>query len=335
MLPDQGSVSAELEKRGIPIFYRSLHENNGLLKYARAFAGFVAFLREQGIGGIMYMDFGWWKPAEVLAAKICRVPQLALIVFYRPELARRGFLRLVDRIVANSESTAEDFREAGLSGKTSVIYNFINTEDYENANPATLEDEQDCSHVIGYVGVLHPVKGIEYLLQAMPGVLQQFPSVRLVLAGQEKTEGQREKLEQLVSELDLNKRNVRFLGYQENIPALMKRFDLLAVPSLQEPFGFVLIEAGAAGTPVVASRVGGIPEIVSDGENGILCDPAAPEQLSEAICRLLSDKALRETYGRSLKAQVREKFSKQAVMKHWNEQWKMTFGEARREQGQG
>ena len=305
MLPDQGRVSAELEKRGIPIFYRSLHENNGLPKYAMAFAGFAAFLRKHGIAGIMYMDFGWWKPAEVLAARICRVPQLALIVFYRPELAKRGFLRFVDRIVANSESTAKDFREAGLSRKTSVVYNFIDTSEYENADPVTLEDQQDCPHVIGYVGVLHPVKGIEYLIQAMPEVLQQFPSARLVLAGQEKFEGQREKLEQLISELNLNQRNIRFLGYQENIPALMTRFDLLVVPSLQEPFGFVLIEAGAAGTPVVASRVGGIPEIISDGENGILCDPAAPEQLAEAICSLLSDRELRETYGQSLKARVR------------------------------
>lgn len=137
-------------------------------------------------------------------------------------------------------------------------------------------------------GLLHKRKGFEYLIRAMPRIIREAPKARLVIAG----DGiHRQHFEDIVSELGLHKK-VRFLGYlpRQKMVENYQDCSLFCLPSLSEPFGMVVLEAMACGKPIVATNVGGIPEIVAHGRNGLLVPPRSPEALAKAIVGLLSDK---------------------------------------------
>jgi glycosyltransferase involved in cell wall biosynthesis len=108
----------------------------------------------------------------------------------------------------------------------------------------------------------------------------------------------------------------RFLGYQSDIFPFLHAMDCVVLPSIMEGFGFVLVEAMAVGKPVIASRVGGIPEIVEDGVTGILVDPRDSQSLAKHIILLLQDPQRRLTMGRAGKKRVQEHFTS----KRMNEQ---------------
>ncbi len=139
------------------------------------------------------------------------------------------------------------------------------------------------TQVIFSAGTLHERKGYKYLISAYRKVLQKFPNSKLIIAG----EGpERKKLEKLINNLDLVNR-VMLLGQCENISELMQSANLFVLPSLKEAFGLVLLEAMQADLPVIASRVGGIPEIITEN-SGVMVEPADKNALIKAISRLLS-----------------------------------------------
>ena len=317
-LPGEGVMSRRLNERKVPILQRSLHENDNPFAYVFHFLRFCWFLLRNRVKLILFTDFVWWKPAEILAAKLFGIPMVTVIGFYRREAAERGFLRWVDVIIPNSHSTAQDFLDVGLGEKTKVIHNFLDLEAYENAKDIRSELSPGEGPLIGYVGVLHPVKGIEHLLQAVPEILSQHPSARLVLVGQEKEQGWQAHLESLVSKLGISEQ-VKFLGHRDDIPNVMKSLDILVVPSLEEPFGFINIEAGAVGTAVVASRTGGIPEIISNQESGLLIEPGNSNAISEAVQELLNDTEKRRRLGGALQARVHSYFTKERALQEWDE----------------
>jgi len=112
--------------------------------------------------------------------------------------------------------------------------------------------------------------------------------------------------------------SVSFLGSRSDIPSLMKSFDVLVVPSLNEAFGYINIEAGVCGLPVVASRIGGIPEVVIDKETGLLVEAENVEQIAKACCQLLSSREERGRLGGNAKKRVEEKFSADSQIPKWN-----------------
>jgi glycosyltransferase involved in cell wall biosynthesis len=159
--------------------------------------------------------------------------------------------------------------------------------------------------VIGTVGRLTEQKGQRTLLHAFARVLGDHPGAYLFIVG----EGElRSTLQTLAQELDIAGR-VIFTGYRDDAPRLMADFDVVAVPSLWEGFGLVLLEAMNAGRPVVASRVSAIPEIVLDGETGLLVPPDDAEALAAALGRLLGDHALAGEMGRRGRERLRSHFS--------------------------
>ena len=129
----EGRVPSLLTDRGVPVINRRLHENDNPFCYVYHFLSFAWYLIKNRIRLIHFMDYVWWKPAEILAAKILNVPMITIIDFYRREAARKGFLRWLDMIVPNSHHTAKDFHDAGLIEKTRVIHNFLDLEPYEKA----------------------------------------------------------------------------------------------------------------------------------------------------------------------------------------------------------
>lgn len=143
--------------------------------------------------------------------------------------------------------------------------------------------------VVGFVGRVEPRKGVVDLLRAAPALLQRRPDARIVIVGEDElgaSVAYREQAHALARELG---DRVLLTGAVPDASRLMPWFDVLAVPSLVEPFGTVAAEALAAGTPVVATRSGGMAEYVVDGRNGALVEPGDPAALADALDRVLAD----------------------------------------------
>jgi glycosyltransferase involved in cell wall biosynthesis len=144
------------------------------------------------------------------------------------------------------------------------------------------------------------------LLHAFSRIASAFPDVQLMLVGDGPL---RADLEQLASELQLRDRVV-FAGAKDraDVVEMLHGCSIFALPSRSEPFGIAVVEAMACGKPVIGTRTGGIPEIIDDGEDGLLVEPDNPDQLAEAILRLLSDASLRERMSARGPSKVRSKF---------------------------
>ena len=184
-------------------------------------------------------------------------------------------------VVACSQWAAEPLRPYVGLGKLHVIPN-------GTADLGFREREFCSTWTVGVVGRISPEKGQMEFLSAVALLKPEFPRVRFVLCGAPGVTAQRyfERVQALARDL-----SVEVLGWREDIASIFSELDLLVVPSKEEAMGRVLVEAFAAGVPVVAFAVGGIPEVVSDGETGFLVGDATPEALAARIRELLSGDA--------------------------------------------
>jgi glycosyltransferase involved in cell wall biosynthesis len=158
---------------------------------------------------------------------------------------------------------------------------------------------------IGWVGRMTAVKRTEDVLEALALLRDRGVEATLCLVGDGPDRAQ---LEQLAHELGIA-RDTLFLGYQEDVAPLYAAFDALVLPSGNEGTPVSVIEALAAGRPVVATRVGGIPDVVRDGEDGFLVDPGATDELAERLARLAADGELRERLGRAGRDRVLPRYA--------------------------
>lgn len=141
--------------------------------------------------------------------------------------------------------------------------------------------------VVGFVGRLVPRKGALDLVKAAPAIRAVRPDVRIVIAGDDPYDDEGSEYAAAVRASGA----VDHVGRVSDAPSILGHFDVLVLPSLQEPFGTVVAEAMAAGTPVVATRVDGLPELVQDGVTGALVDPGDTAALAVAVLRVLDDRA--------------------------------------------
>ena len=147
--------------------------------------------------------------------------------------------------------------------------------------------------MVGTIGWLLPIKGPMYLLKAMTEVWQTHPDIQLVYVGKGDLEKELKGEAYRTGVSD----KVKFLGWRDDIPEIMQILDIFVLPSLNEGMGRVLVEAMASGKPIVASKVGGIPDLVKDGHNGFLVGPGDVNGLSLAIKKLIEDEQLRLKMG--------------------------------------
>ncbi len=196
------------------------------------------------------------------------------------------------RYVAISEKIKCHWVEKGLNPKKiDVIYNVCQSSD-DDALPDS--DIPSMSEYDGYkiifVGRLIECKGIPFLVKGFGQILNNNINAKLFLVGDGEEEN---KLNEYISELNL-KQHVVFLGYKTNPKAFIRKADLLVLPSSEEGFGRVLLEAMDDGTPVIGTRIGGIPEIIEHGINGLLVDHGDIDALKKSIIEILEDKLLRK-----------------------------------------
>ncbi|MBA4775346.1 glycosyltransferase family 4 protein [Agrobacterium salinitolerans] len=228
--------------------------------------------------------------------------------------ASLAFARLFARLVAvNSNETGRAFIEAGgEADKVRIVYNGFDPAKariYEPGAAARLRAEMGLGPqpLVGLFGRLSEWKGQHVFLDAiaaMEGV--QAVIVGGALFGQEAYEA---RIREQASRLGLDGR-VRFLGFRPDVPELMAAMDVVAHTSIvAEPFGRVVVEAMMCGRPVVATRGGGVTEIIRDGETGLLVPPGNASALAAAISRILSQPALAERLARKGREDVSQRFS--------------------------
>lgn len=232
------------------------------------------------------------------------------------ETLDRVNLRFVDHVVAVSDGQGERVRQAGVpSTRLSVIRNAARLKAFDAPDPAYREKLRSqfpadipVSQVVLAAGRLSPEKGFAVLVEAAANVLRQHPAAGFVLFGDG---GERTKLEQRVRELGLAGRVV-LPGFTAELDKYLPWADVVTLPSFTEGLPNVALEASAAGVPVVATAVGGTPEVVADGVSGLLVPSGSPERLAEALSRLLSDAELRSKLGDGGRARMRAEFTFEA-----------------------
>ena len=177
-----------------------------------------------------------------------------------------------------------------------VLSHGVDAIDSENVIPE--------SNYILTVGRLEKVKGITLLIDAMVMVKEQFPETKLIIIGEG---GERGELEKQVEELGLTDR-VMFNGILSNgeVRAWMKNARCFVLPTYSESFGMVFLEAMYEGTPVIGTEVGGVPELVVNGETGFIVPPGDPEKLGDSICVILGDMKLRDRMSLNAKERAKE-----------------------------
>ena len=203
-----------------------------------------------------------------------------------------------DKLVAEGRTTAPITR----------IYNGVDLSRYERVEACcTLPDEygmEPGSQIVGVVARLEPEKGHPTLLEAWPLVLRAVPDAYLLIVGEG---SRREALEAQTRDLRIAHRVV-FTGRRDDVPSVTAALDVAVLPSYREAQGLSILEALALSRPVVASNVGGIPEMITDAVNGILVPPHDPDALAAAIIRLLRDHPFADTLGRAGHDMVHERF---------------------------
>ncbi len=161
--------------------------------------------------------------------------------------------------------------------------------------------------IIGMLAELHPIKGILFAIDAISLLKEKHPSVHLYVLGEG---GQREILEKHIEKRRL-KEHVSLLGFVENGKKYLKAFDVFLMASLSEALAYAVLEAGMAGLPVVATDVGGIPEIIEDA--GIIVPSRNARAIAEAIEKILSSKDEKKRYARDLQKRIKDHFSTETM----------------------
>lgn len=213
-------------------------------------------------------------------------------------------------LVAVSEDTRRAYERQGYPRRIEVVHNGVAL---DGATPGGVRAELGIpveAPLVGEVGRLCEVKGQRELIEA----LAEVPDAHAVLVGADLEQGgaYRRTLEQAAERAGVRDRVV-FAGEREDARAVVAELDVLALPSWTEGLPLVVLEAMALRRPVVATPVGGTPEVVVDGETGVLVPPRDPAALAEALRRLIADADLRRRLGEAGYERVRSRFSEQAM----------------------
>jgi glycosyltransferase involved in cell wall biosynthesis len=215
----------------------------------------------------------------------------------------------MDHLIAVSRAIERKLDEEGRVGAPiSLIYNGVDLTRYSEPDICgTLHSEFPIppdSPIVGVVARLEPEKGHPTLIAAWPAVIAAVPKAHLLIVGEG---SQRELLEAQVKELGIRS-SVTFTGRRDDVPAVTAALDIAVLPSYREAQGLSILEAMALSRPVVASAVGGIPEMIEDGRTGLLVPPRDPAALSAAIVRLLKNHPYADTLAKAAQNQVHDRF---------------------------
>jgi glycosyltransferase involved in cell wall biosynthesis len=223
--------------------------------------------------------------------------------------------RQVDCVICASDAIRAMLVADGIPAhKVVTVHEGIDLGKVEAAPPANLHEELWLPHnapIVGNVAALVPHKGQRHLIEAAAIVVKTIPDARFVLAG----EGElRPALEKQIKDHHLEK-NVFLAGFRPDVLSVHKAFDVFVMSSVTEGLGTSLLDAMACGKPIVATAAGGMPEVVEDGQTGLLVPPRDHQAMAGAIVMLLRDERARRAMGAAGEARVRERFSAERMVR--------------------
>jgi glycosyltransferase involved in cell wall biosynthesis len=229
---------------------------------------------------------------------------------------------VMDRLIVPSASIVAKVRAEGRGGASfSVIPNGVDLDRFDlPLGACTLRREFSIpggAPVLGVVARLEPEKGHRYLIEAMPAILRGAPETWLVIVGEGSLEAEMRSL--AASLPGRAGERIVFTGRREDVAAITGEIDVAVLPSLREAQGISILEAMARRKPVVASAVGGIPEVLTNGLDGLLVPPGDPAALAEACIRLACSPELRARMGEAGRASVEARFSLDAMVRQIEE----------------
>lgn len=309
-----GELVAELEARGIEHIYLNINTKSEVNPIVWLASGNLIGSIEKNKPNIIHAQT---RVTQVLAYLVWRRRQIPYVStchgFFRPRLGRRVFPCWGQKAIAISEAVREHLVNDLKVKKenVSLVYNGVDTERFKRSlaqNEAAayksnigLKD----GPVIGVIARLSPVKGHRFLLMAMKEVLRDVPEAQLLIIGDGPI-----KAELVNLALQLNIAGSVFLeGSTPDTTKPLSIIDVFVLPSLQEGLGLSIMEAMAAGRPVVGTDVGGVYSLIKDGKTGLLVPPQDATGLAQAILELLKDRDKANRLGQQAQRFVTEKFS--------------------------
>lgn len=320
----EGALIEKLQKAGIKavsIPYYGYPVK--IISEIRAFAFLLKIFNKEN-PDIVHLNSSKMGVIGAVAAKLAGVKKVVFTAHNWPFNEKRFFASRIilefimwfasffqDKIITVSQYVAKGARRMPLaSRKTVVIYNGIEESDLHAKKtskeiisakfgiPVFLKNKM----WIGTVSELNKNKGLEYAIKAIT-YLREMPVI-FVIIGEGKL---RERLQRLIKKEKLEQK-VFIAGYLDHARDYLLAFDIFLLSSINEALGYVLLEAGMAELPAVATKAGGIPEIIEDGKTGLLVKKKRPKQLAWALKKLIEDETLRKTLGASLKEKVQREF---------------------------
>jgi glycosyltransferase involved in cell wall biosynthesis len=318
--PRDGPFITELDNLHIPYVAISLPSWRKLFQTIwrpLAIVRIIQAIRRWNIDVLHVNDYSW-APYGIVAGRLTGRPCLIHVrVEIEPRKISRYWLNKGNMIVPVSNSIAHVIKNEGvLHENIRVLLSGVAPQKGNSSLPsthtlATLKKITG-QPILGAVAHLFPRKGLEYLVEATGRLKSTFPDIHLVIVGTGDDEYEHQ-LRTQVEKLELTE-HVLFAGFQDQPLFFMAQCDVCVLPSVQEGFGIVLLEAMALGKPIVASHVGGIPDIVQHEKTGLLVKPADVEDLCLALSTLLNDPAKRAQMGKAGKKRVEEHFTLQRMM---------------------
>ena len=312
-------IAPELERIGLPVDLVPVPNLRHPLNLIRI----LRYLRSHR-PMILHTQLEFSDVLGTIAAKILGIPVVATLhtldtfttkKFSPWRLRLRWFVlrAFCDRIIAVSEETRRHHLQFGKlkPDKVITLYNgvdisrFKNIDQNQSATTRRALNLPLASRVIVTVAVLREPKGIQNMIKALPALLEQVSDLHYLIVGDGNYGA---ALRKLVSALALEK-HITFAGHRTDIPDLLASSDIFVLPTLKDALPTVLIEALAAEIPVIASDVGGVPEIIENGVDGLLVPPNDPASLADACLRLLKNNVLVQQMTLAGSKIVRQRFS--------------------------
>jgi glycosyltransferase involved in cell wall biosynthesis len=282
----------------------------------------LRYMREQYVD-VLHTQLEFANTFGTIAARILGIPSVCTLhtmdmfpkrsrAYWRTQIMQQTLRHFCSRIIAVSEETRQyHIRLAHFSPEKIVtLYNGINLAPFEavgmqerQAVRQEFQIPQDAP-VLATVAVLRQPKGIQYMLEALPRILEAVPDARYLVVG----DGEHRAVLQGMAQTYGIAEQVIFAGTRKDVPAMLAASDIFVLPTLTEALPTVLAEAMGTQKPIIASAVGGVPEMVIPERNGLLVPPADPAPLAEACIRLLRDPAQAQMMGKTGRMIARERF---------------------------
>lgn len=293
------------------------------VRFASDISAFVSLLRilKSERPDVVHLNSSKMGLMGALAARLCGIPRIIFTAHGWPfnenrSILARTVLRMLARItvslshhiIAVSEAVARAIDPQHHMRKVSIIHNGVEEEKYLSRNDArhSLAPSHSTDELwFGTIAELHPVKGLSYALEAFRRHMKTHPHSRYVIIGDGE---ERARLLEQAKVAGLESR-VTFCGFRDNASQYLHAFDVFVLPSLSEAISFAVLEAGRAGLPVIATNVGGIPEIIASSEQGMLVPSCDAQALANAFDKMANNADYRQSTATNLTSRVKTLFS--------------------------